>query len=111
MIYSTGEVLSYINDNDKKIIDFFQRVVTGTNFCTPCIIDYLKIGRFIMEISVNNRDDAYFKDAYGVSVVNADEKKQDYDLSKCCQGKDELNEYLEYLETIQNEEGVTNASN
>ena len=65
---------------DSKISMEFRKICPGNNFITPYIIDYKKIGRYIIEISM---DPYHYVSLciYGVTVVDTEKetKKKAYD--------------------------------
>lgn len=73
---------------DSKISRDFREICPGNNFLTSYIIDYKKIGRYIVEISM----DTYHYIClcmYGVTVVDTERKERCIDLDKSFVGDTE----------------------
>ena len=73
---------------DSKISMEFRKICPGNNFITPYIIDYKKIGRYIIEISM---DPYHYVSLciYGVTVVDTERKERCIDLDKSFVGDTE----------------------
>jgi len=77
-----GALMSSIDNftMDEKLKSLYHLYVKGSNYSTPIVIGYLRIGRFIIELS---RDGAPIDSRkYNVSVVDITFKKYIASLSR-----------------------------
>jgi len=80
---------------DEKLKSLYHLYVKGSNYSTPIIIGYLRIGRFIIELS---RDDAPVDSRkYNISVADITFKKYVAFLSRPIRSIAELNDFIDSL--------------
>ena len=78
----------------------FKSVIKGVNFITPIILDYKRIGKYIVEISTNRKNEIIGK-LYGVTIIakgrNGNYKRKMI-LDDCFNTYEEVEQYLKKLE-------------
>lgn len=79
----------------------FRNIVCGVNFITPVIIDYRKIGKYIIELSTNNNTNILGK-MYGITVIKQINDKYVKDDEKCVV-KFNWDDVEKYLKELKNE--------
>lgn len=78
----------------------FRKIVKGVNFITPIILDYKRIGKYIVEISTNQKNEIIGK-LYGITVIAKDRNnnyKRKTILDDCFNTYEEVEQYLKKLE-------------
>jgi len=84
----------------KDLKEMFCSVVKGVNLLTPHVEEYGRVGRYIYELSTGRAFDGII---YGVTVVEVKEGGivETTNLSKCFFSKDDVVQYLDYLQSQQ----------
>lgn len=77
----------------------FRKIIKGINFITPIILDYIKCGKHIAEIS-KNRENPDIDVIYGVTVITkiGNSYEKNFKLCKAFYDYNELEQYLKELE-------------
>lgn len=97
MVMDKNELLT------KKYGEQFRKLVKGGNPLTPNVIDYVKVGKYICEISQDRYTPAYDERIVGVTVLDMEKGEIDHDLSQAfCDKKIDLAkaEAYKYVETL-----------
>lgn len=79
----------------------FSKVIKGVNFITPIILDYIKCGKHIVEIS-KTKENPDIDTMYGITVITKTEnsyKKND----KLCKAFCDYKEVEQYIKELENE--------
>lgn len=79
----------------------FHSIVPGHNFITPVIIDYRKIGRYIVELSTNTKNSLIGR-IYGITVIKQIGNTYIKDDKKCI-AKFNMKDVEKYLKELENE--------
>ena len=79
----------------------FHSIVPGYNFITPIIIDYRKIGKYIVELSTNTKN-SLIGTVYGITVIKQIGNTYIKDNKKCI-AKFNMEDVEEYLKELENE--------
>lgn len=79
----------------------FHNIVPGHNFITPQIIDYRKIGKYIVELSTNEKNSILGK-IYGITIIKQIGSTYIKDDKKCT-AKFNMEDVEEYLKELENE--------
>lgn len=95
MIFKYDELES--NPNGK----IFRKYVKGVNFITPIILDYVKCGKHIAEIS-RTREKPNIDTMYGVTVITKTENAYEKNF-KFCKAFYDYEEVKQYLKELENE--------
>lgn len=98
-------ISSELADNPLRIQ--FAKILSGENFITPVVVDYVKRGRYICEIS-KERGAYCSLGLIGVTVVDVVDKKRCFELDTCFSGSTALREAREYINQISD---ITSATN
>lgn len=93
-----------------NLSNIFKSVIKGTNFFTPIIDSYHKIGNHIIELSCSEKDNQQglynrevngitFKGKYGVTVItnNGNKWERSIELDKLCDSREEAIKYIKSL--------------
>jgi len=94
----TEEEYNRIHSTEESKI--FKSVVKGVNFITPIILDYKRIGKYIVEISTNRNNEIIGK-LYGVTIIAKDRNnkyKRKTILDDSFNTYEEVENYLKQLE-------------
>lgn len=79
----------------------FRKIIKGVNIITPVILDYVKCGKHIVEIS-KNKENPDIDTMYGVTVITKTEN--DYEKNfKLCKAFYDYKEVEQYLKELKNE--------
>ena len=78
----------------------FHSIVPGYNFITPVIIDYRKIGKYIVELSTNTKN-SLIGIVYGITVIKQIDNTYIKDDKKCI-AKFNMEDVEKYLKELEN---------
>lgn len=79
----------------------FRKIIKGVNFITPIILDYIKCGKHIAEIS-KSKENPYIDIIYGVTVITKKDNEYVKD-DELCRAFCDYNEVEQYLKELENE--------
>lgn len=95
----TQEEYNILQENPNGKI--FKKYVKGVNFITPIILDYVKCGKHIVEIS-KTRENPDIDVMYGIIVITKTEN--DYEKNfKLCKAFYNYKDVEQYLKELKNE--------
>lgn len=93
----TQEEYDKLQSNPNRKI--FRKYVKGVNFITPIILDYIKCGKHIVEIS-KSKENPDIDTMYGITVITKTENgyEKNFKLCKAFYDHKEVEQYLKELE-------------
>lgn len=88
-------------EEKEREIETFCSVVKGENFITPNVEDFIRVGKYLCELSSGYH--IMGTTPVGVTVVNTETMEQEFDMSQAFFEKDHetaMQKAKEYIETL-----------